>query len=113
MVSRDVLLGTKGATTMLSSVSKKYRAGIVAATVMLAGTSAEAQQTGTVHLNVVNAGFTVSTGSGTGTLSYKGREIGLTSRRSASAPLGYLAPSWWARRTICGLRQTSPAPIER
>ena len=59
---------------MLSSVSMKYRAGIVAAKIMLAGTSVEAQQTGTVHLNVVNT-FISSTGSGTGTLNYKGQGI--------------------------------------
>jgi hypothetical protein len=88
MVSRDVLLGTKGATTMLSSVSKKYRAGIVAATVMLAGTSAEAQQTGTVHLNVVSAGFIASTGSGTGTLSYKGREYRLSVTKVSFGTIG-------------------------
>ena len=34
--------------------------------------------TGTVHLHVVSAGFIVSTGSGTGTLSYQGREYPLS-----------------------------------
>jgi hypothetical protein len=63
---------------MLSSVSMKYRAGIVAAAIILAGPPVEAQQTGTVHLNVVSAGFIASTGSGTGTLSYKGREYRLS-----------------------------------
>jgi hypothetical protein len=35
-------------------------------------------QTGSVHLHVVSAGFIVSTGSGTGTLSYQGREYPLS-----------------------------------
>jgi hypothetical protein len=78
MVGWDKLPGINGATTMLSSVCVKYRATIVAAAIMLAGTSVEAQQTGTVHLHVVNAGFIVSTGSGTGTLNYKGREYRLS-----------------------------------
>ena len=61
---------------------------IVAAAIMLAATSVESRaqtrgsveshpQTGTVHLHVVSAGFIVSTGSGTGTLSYQGREYPL------------------------------------
>jgi hypothetical protein len=56
---------------------------------MLAATSVESRaqtrgsveshpQTGTVHLHVVSAGFIVSTGSGTGTLSYQGREYPLS-----------------------------------
>jgi hypothetical protein len=56
------------------SFSMRYRATILAVVIMLAGTSVEAQQAGTVHLNVVNAGFIASTGSGTGTLNYKGKE---------------------------------------
>jgi hypothetical protein len=63
---------------MLSFVSMKYRAGVLAAAIMLAGTSVDAQQAGTVHLNVVNAGFIASTGSGTGTLNYKGKEYRLS-----------------------------------
>jgi hypothetical protein len=62
---------------------------IVAAAIMLAATSIESRaqtrgsveshpQTGTVHLHVVSAGFIVSTGSGTGTLSYQGREYPLS-----------------------------------
>jgi hypothetical protein len=61
---------------MLSSVCMKYRAAIAAAAIMLAGTSVEAQQTGAVRLNVFNT-FISSTGSGTGTLNYKGREYRL------------------------------------
>src|SRR5271155_3076601 len=52
----------------------KIGIGIAAATIMLAGASVGSlAQNGTVHLNVVNAGFIVSTGSGTGTLNYQGR----------------------------------------
>jgi hypothetical protein len=62
---------------------------IVAAAIMSAATSVESRaqttgsvephpQTGTVHLHVVSAGFIVSTGSGTGTLSYQGREYPLS-----------------------------------
>jgi len=62
-------------TTMLGSIhAMKFGAGIAAAAIMLVGASVgSVAQTGTVHLNVVNAGFIVSTGSGTGTLSYQGR----------------------------------------
>src|SRR5262245_65449221 len=62
---------------MLGSIHfMKYGAGNMAAAIMLLlGTSAESHaQTGTVHFTVVNAGFIVSTGSGTGTLSYHGKE---------------------------------------
>jgi hypothetical protein len=62
---------------------------IVAAAITLAATSVESlaqtrgsveshPQTGTVHLHVVSAGFVVSTGSGTGTLSYQGGEYPLS-----------------------------------
>jgi hypothetical protein len=73
---------------MLSSVSMKYRAGIVAAAIILAGTSVEAQPTGNVRLNVVNAGFIASAGSGTGTLSYKVREYRLSVRNVSFATIG-------------------------
>jgi len=66
---------------MLGSIHfMKYGAGNMAAAIMLLlGTSAESHaQTGTVHLTVVNAGFIVSTGSGTGTLSYHGKEYRLS-----------------------------------
>ena len=58
----------------------KYGVGNMAAAIMLLlGTSAESHaQTGTVHLTVVTAGFIVSTGSGTGTLSYHGKEYRLS-----------------------------------
>ena len=58
----------------------KYGVGNMAAAIMLLlGTSAESHaQTGTVHFTVVNAGFIVSTGSGTGTLSYHGKEYRLS-----------------------------------
>jgi hypothetical protein len=55
----------------------KYHAAIVAAAIMLAGTSVRAEQAGTVHLKVFNT-FISSTGSGTGTLNYKGREYRLS-----------------------------------
>ena len=60
---------------MLGSIhSMKYGAAIVAAVIILVGTSVESHaQTGSVHLTVVKAGFIVSTGSGTGTLDYQGR----------------------------------------
>jgi hypothetical protein len=64
---------------MLGSIHfMKYGAGNMAAAIMLLlGTSAESHaQTGTVHFTVVNAGFIVSTGSGTGTLSVMARNIG-------------------------------------
>ena len=52
----------------------KFGASIAVAAITLVGASVGSlAQTGTVHLNVVNAGFIVSTGSGTGTLSYQGR----------------------------------------
>jgi hypothetical protein len=62
---------------------------IVVAAIMLAATSIESRaqtrgsvephpQTGTIHLHVVSAGFIVSTGSGTGTLAYQGREYPLS-----------------------------------
>ena len=72
---------------MLSSVSMTCRAAIVAA-MMLAGTSVEAQQNGTVHLNVLNVGFIVSTGSGTGTLNYEGREYRLIVTNVSSGTIG-------------------------
>ena len=62
-------------TTKLGSIhAMKFSASIAAAAIMLVGASVGSlAQTGTVHLNVVSAGFIVSTGSGTGTLSYQGR----------------------------------------
>ena len=65
---------------MLGSIhSMKYGAAIVAAVIMLVGTSVESHaQTGSVHLTVVKAGFIVSTGSGTGTLDYQGRTYRLS-----------------------------------
>jgi hypothetical protein len=56
---------------------------------MLAATSVESRaqtrgsvesrpQTGTIHLHLVSAGLIVSTGSGTGTLTYQGRDFPLS-----------------------------------
>jgi hypothetical protein len=68
----------------------KCHVGILAAAIVLAATSVESHaqngtgtveshpQAGSVHLHVVSAGFIVSTGSGTGTLSYQGREYPLS-----------------------------------
>jgi hypothetical protein len=73
-----------------SAHSMKCHVGILAAAIVLAATlvgshaqtgmgSVESHpQTGSVHLHVVSAGFIVSTGSGTGTLSYQGREYPLS-----------------------------------
>ena len=74
---------------MPSSARSVGRMAIVAAAIMLAATSIESSaqtrgsveshpQTGTIHLHVVSAGFIVSTGSGTGTLTYQGREYPLS-----------------------------------
>lgn len=62
-------------TTMPGSIrARKFGASIAAAAILLAGASVGLHaQTGTVHLNVVNGGFIVSTGSGSGTLTYQGR----------------------------------------
>jgi hypothetical protein len=65
----------------------KYRAAIVAAAIMLAGTSARAEQAGTVHLNVFNT-FIFSTGNGTGTLNYKGREYRLRATNVSFGTIG-------------------------
>jgi hypothetical protein len=59
--------------------SMRLGAAIVAAAIMLIRASVECHaQTGTVHLSVVKAGFIVSTGSGTGTLNYRGRTYRLS-----------------------------------
>lgn len=62
-------------TTMSGSIrARKFGANIAAAAILLVVTSVGSlAQTGTVRLNVVNGGFIVSTGSGTGTLTYQGR----------------------------------------
>jgi hypothetical protein len=48
------------------------------------------QQTGSIHLHLVTAGFIASTGSGTGTLSYQGREYPL---KVADVSLGTIGVS--------------------
>src|SRR5262249_60266323 len=54
--------------------SRKFGAAIVGAAIILAGTSVDCySQMGSIHLTLVKAGFIVSTGSGTGTLDYRGR----------------------------------------
>jgi hypothetical protein len=65
----------KPMTTMLGSIhAMKFGASIAAAAILLVLASVGSlAQTGTVHLNVVNGGFIVSTGSGTGTLTYQDR----------------------------------------
>ncbi len=74
---------------MPSSARSVSRMAIVGAAIMLAATSIKSRaqtrssvephpQTGTIHLHVVSAGFIVSTGSGTGTLTYQGREYPLS-----------------------------------
>ena len=77
-------------TTILGSIhAKKFVVGITAATIVLAGASGGSlAQTGTVHLNVVNAGFIVSTGSGTGTLDYQGRTYQLRVSSTSFGTLG-------------------------
>jgi hypothetical protein len=72
--------GNQGGRQQCSVPFMKFGAGILAAAIMLLlGTSVESHaQTGIVHLTVVNAGFIVSTGSGTGTLSYQGKEYRLS-----------------------------------
>jgi hypothetical protein len=80
----------------------KCRVGIVAAAIMLVATSLGShaqtgtgnvephEQTGSIHLHLVTAGFIVSTGSGTGTLSYQGSEYPL---RVADVSLGTIGVS--------------------
>jgi hypothetical protein len=69
--------------------SIKYRACLVAAAIMLLGMSVESHaQTGTIHLHVVNAGFIVSAGSGTGTLSYQGKEYRLSVSSTGLGTIG-------------------------
>jgi hypothetical protein len=64
--------------TPLDSIhAPKIGGGIVAAAIMVGTSVGSLAQNGTVHLSVVNAGFIVSTGSGTGTLTYQGREYQL------------------------------------
>jgi hypothetical protein len=59
--------------------SRKFGAAIVGAAIILAGSSVDCySQTGSIHLTVVKAGFIVGTGSGTGTLDYRGRTYRLT-----------------------------------
>jgi hypothetical protein len=66
-------------TTTLSSIHAMKIGVGAAAAIMLVGASVRSPaQTGTVHLNVVNAGFIVSTGSGSGTLTYQGRTYQLS-----------------------------------
>ena len=66
--------------TMLPFIhSRKFCAAIIAAAIILGGTSVDCYaQTGSIHLTVVKAGFIVSTGSGTGTLDYQGRRYQLS-----------------------------------
>jgi hypothetical protein len=82
-----------------SALSIKYRVGIVAMAILLAASSLESdaqtsteppQQTGSIHLHLVTAGFIASTGSGTGTLSYQGREYPL---KVADVSLGTIGVS--------------------
>ena len=60
---------------MLGSLhAMKFGVGIAAAAIILAGASVRSlAETGAVRLHVVKARFIVSTGSGTGTLTYQGR----------------------------------------
>ena len=77
-------------TTILGSIhTKKLVVGIAAATMVLAGAyGGSLTQTGTVHLDVVNGGFIVSTGSGTGTLDYQGRTYRLKVSSFAFGTIG-------------------------
>jgi hypothetical protein len=69
--------------------SKKYRAFLIATAIMLLGMSVQSHaQNGTVHLHVVKAGFIVSAGSGTGTLSYQGKEYRLSVSTTGSGTIG-------------------------
>jgi hypothetical protein len=68
-------IGIKPMAKMLGSIhAMKFGVGIAAATIVLAAASdGSLAETGAVHLHVVTAGFIVSAGSGTGTLTYQGR----------------------------------------
>jgi hypothetical protein len=89
--------GTGGKTIMPSSaLSIKCRLGVVAMAILLAASSLEShaqtstEQTGSIHLHLVTAGFIAGTGSGTGTLSYQGREYPL---KVADVSLGTIGVS--------------------
>jgi hypothetical protein len=59
---------------MTKVLALKIGVGVAAAAIMLAGTSVRSlAQTGALHLHIAKAGFIVSAGSGTGTLTYQGR----------------------------------------
>jgi hypothetical protein len=80
---------------------KKLSAAIVAAAITLVGAVNCYAQTGTIHLTVVKAGFIVSTGSGTGTLDYRGRTYRLSVSSFGSGTIGVSggeremqAPAW-------------------
>jgi hypothetical protein len=67
----------------------KHSTYLIATAILLLGVSVGAHaQAGTVHLHVVNAGFIVSTGSGTGTLNYQGKEYRLTVSTTGSGTIG-------------------------
>ena len=80
--------------------SSVCRVGIVAIVILLAtsslGSHAQSgqtephQQTGSIHLHLVTTGFIASVGSGTGTLSYQGREYPL---KVADVSLGTIGVS--------------------
>jgi hypothetical protein len=99
-------------TTMLSSIhAMKIGVDIAAAAIMFVGSSvASLAQTGTVHLNVVSAGFIVSTGSGTGTLDYEGRtyqlRVGSTSFGTLGVAGGELVGNAYNMRTAADIAGT-------
>ncbi|MGO9421440.1 hypothetical protein [Roseiarcus sp.] len=101
--------------TMLGSIpAMKFGAGFVAATIMLVGASVGSlAETGTVHLNVVNAGFIVSTGSGTGTLSFQGRTYRLSVGSTGFGTIGVagsaLVGSAYNMRTVADIAGTYSA----
>ena len=83
----------------LSMTLSMCRVGIVAMVILLTTSSLEShaqtgiephQQTGSIHLHLVTAGFIASTGGGTGTLSYQGREYPL---KVADVSLGTIGVS--------------------
>ena len=98
-------------TKMLSSIhAKKFVLGIAAATIVLGAYGGSLAQTGTVHLNVVNGGFIVSTGSGTGTLDYQGRtyqlRVSTTSFGTLGAAGGAFVGSAYNMRTAADIAGT-------
>ncbi len=69
---------------------RKFGAAVVGAAVILLGVQVDCRaQTGTVHLKVVNAGFIVSTGTGTGTLNYQGRTYRLSVDSGGFGTIGF------------------------